>query len=221
VVESSVGSGGGVRAVLDGAVDIGMVARPLSPAEKAQRLVVVPVARDVVVLAVNGSVSIDSLTNRQVIDLLTGRVDVYPTGASATVFWRDKQDSAPEALERLVPGLIKMREEIFRRHRRNIVYHDDTMGVLLATTPGAIGPYSLGAMTVEGLPLKALAIDGLRPSLESLASGQWKATRELSCVVRQDRLERVTPFLDFIASQAGQTLIRTSGYLPASRAHTP
>src|SRR5690348_553151 len=51
VVEESVGSGGGVRAAADGAVDLGMISRPLHQEERALGLEVVPVARDIVVIA--------------------------------------------------------------------------------------------------------------------------------------------------------------------------
>lgn len=214
VVEPSVGSGGGARAAADGAVDLGMIARPLKPSESELGLVAIPIAIDAVILAANRDVPIDGIEKTKLVELVAGRTSTFPDGSTATVLLRDREESANQTLEHEIAGLEAAREEAYRAHRLRILYHDDAMGEVLAATPGSIGVFSLGAIVMAELPLKVLAIDGVRPSLTTIANGEWKAVRTLSFVVRKDRLDRVRGFLDFVISPAGQRLIRRSGYQP-------
>ena len=214
VVEASVGSGGGIRAAVEGAADLGMISRGLTDNEMHLQLLVVPIARDAVVLATHPGVGAKNLTSAQIMDFYSGSVTMFPDGTPVTVLLRDRQESANGVLDRMVPGLAAIREEARRTHRFQVLYHDDAMGVTLATLPGALGVFSLGVAVTGKVPLNIPAIDGVVPSLTTMADGSWIATRELAFVLRPDRLERVRPFLKFVGSSDGRQLIEASGYLP-------
>ncbi|HUS64387.1 MAG TPA: substrate-binding domain-containing protein [Kofleriaceae bacterium] len=214
VVEPSVGSRGGVLAAADGVVDFGLVSRPLDAEETRLGLVVVPVARDAVVLAAHPELRVDSIASAELRALYSGDQRLFSDGTPATLLLRDRKESANDALERLLPALRPLREAAYGDHRFRVLYHDNAMGEALAATPGAVGVFSLGVVVTSGLPLRVLAIDGLVPSVAALADGRWRATRELVFVVRPDRLERVRPFLDDLRSAEGQRLITASGYAP-------
>ena len=214
-VEPSVGSGGGVRATVDGAIDLGMISRPLAPDERQDGLSIQPVARDAVVIAANRSVGIDGLTRETLLALYAGHATQFADGQRAVVLLRDGKESANQALERLAPELGPIRQEAYRLGRLRVLYHDDAMGEALATTPGGIGVFDLGAIVTWRLPLKILALDGVTPSAETLADGSWKATRELALVFRRDRRARVERFLAFVSSPTGRRITRACGYLPA------
>jgi phosphate transport system substrate-binding protein len=217
IVEPSVGSGGGVRAVGDGAVDIGLVARPLKDAELARGLTLIPIARDAVVMAANPSVRATAIDSRMLIDLFEGQRTTWLDGSPATVLLRDREDTAHGAFELLVPGLKEVRERAYASHRFRVLSHDDAMADALLLTPGTIGVFSLGAIEALHLPLKALAIDGLEPSIAAVENGTWKATRDLGFVVRTDRIARVQQFLSFVASDEAARLMRAVSYVPIAR----
>ena len=214
VIEPSVGSGGGARAAADGAVDLGMISRALTPDEQALGLRVLPIARDGVVLAAHRSVDVEGLGSDELVELFSGRVDHFADGTHAVPLLRDARESANQALERLVPALRQVREDAYRDHRLRVLYHDDAMGEALATTPGGIGVFDWGAVVTWRLPLRVLAIDGHRPSIASISDGSWKATRELAFVIRPDRLQRVAAFVAFVGSGEGQRITLASGYVP-------
>ena len=218
VVEPSVGSTGGVRATADGAVDLGLVARPLKEQERKLGLVLIPVARDAVVLAAHPSVAADGVTSDDLVALFAGARTAFVDGSPVTVLLRDRDDSAHAALEQLVPGLREAREASYATNRFRVLSHDDAMGGALAITPGAIGVYSLGALVASRLPLKVLMLDGVKPSLETLENGRWRASRALAFVVRSDRLDRARPFLSFVSGPEGAALARANSYLPAEQA---
>lgn len=214
LVEDSIGSGGGVRAAFDGALDLGMVSRPLGDDELRFGLVVVPMGRDAAVLAAHPGVPIDGVSSAELVAYYRGDLLRFPDGSSAVPLLRDRSESANSALELLVPGLLAAREQAYRDRLLRVLYHDRAMAEAISSTPGAFGVFPLGALITFRLPLKILAIDGVRPSYETMIDGRWRATRELFFVTRPERLARAAPFLRFIHSPEGRALARSRGYLP-------
>jgi phosphate transport system substrate-binding protein len=214
IVEPSIGSSGGIRAAADGEVDIGLVARPLKESESKLGLVLLPIARDAVVFAAHPSVHVDGVSSETLVALFSGAQTTFEDGTPATVFLRDRDDSAHSSIERFVPGLRDAREGALEAHRFRVLTHDDAMGESLAITPGSVGVYSLGALAAGHLPLKVIALDGVQPSLQNIENGTWKATRDLAFVARSDRLARVRGFLSFVAGPEGAAISRANGCLP-------
>jgi phosphate transport system substrate-binding protein len=206
-VEPSIGSGGGIAAARDGAVDLGLVSRPLRPDESAG-LERVDLARDAVILAAAVDVPVDELSSDDLHRLYRGEL------RGLTVLLRDEAESANAALESVHPGLADERRRSATSGRFRVLDHDDAMALALATTPRAVGVFSLGALRP---PLRALRIDGVVPSFESVNRGAWPAVRTLAVVFRPERRDRVAPFIALATSERGRALIRSLGYLPLER----
>ena len=203
-VEPSIGSGGGIAAARDGAVDLGLVSRPLYP-EEAKGLERVDIARDAVVLAAASDVPVDNLSTDDLYRLYQGEL------RGITLLLRDESESANTALEASYPGLAEERRHSAETGRFRVLDHDDAMALALATTPRAVGVFSLASVRP---PLRALRLDGLAPTPEALARGTWRATRTLGVVFRPERRERVLPILAMASSERGRALIRALGYVP-------
>ena len=207
-VEPSVGSSGGVAAATDGAVDLGLVGRGLRPTE-ATALDYVPLALDAVVLAAAPDVERAGLTRDELRRLYAG-----DRTSGLTLLLRDAQETANDALEAAYPELRPLRESAAANARFRVLDHDDAMAFALLTTPHSVGVFSLGALLSAKLPLQPLAVDGLRPSLDALATRRWPAVRTLALVFRPERRSRLLPFLAFVASPDGRAATRAAGYLP-------
>jgi ABC-type phosphate transport system substrate-binding protein len=95
--------------------------------------------------------------------------------------------------------------------RFRVLDQDEEMPIALATTPRSVGVISFGALR---WPLRALQLDGQTPSVQALAGDSWPAVRTLGVVFRPERRARVTPFLNFVASERGRAITRSLGYLP-------
>lgn len=213
-IEDSIGSGGGVRAAADGVLDLGLVSRPLSDRERGLGLQEVPLGRDVVVLAAYPGVAADDISAAALLALHRGERRSFPDGTPAVLLLRDRGESANLALDEAVPGLQAAREDAYRERRLRVLYHDSAMAEALASTPGALGVFPLGAVRAFGLQLKVLRLGGVPPSPEAVAAGRWRASRELRVVARPERLRRAEGFLRFALSEEGRALYRDCGYLP-------
>jgi phosphate transport system substrate-binding protein len=220
-VDPSVGSGGGVRAAFDGAVDIGLISRSLSASERGLGVEVVNVARGAVVIAAHPGVSVEGLSHAELVAMYAGQQAHFQGGAPAVLLLRDRDESANVAIELLLPELKRLREEAYVARRFRVLYHDDAMREALASTPGAIGVFDQGAIVAGATPLKVLSLGGVTPTLDAVADGTWRATRDLAFVLRPDRRPRLEAFLAFVASPEGRAITRASGFLPLPAGNTP
>lgn len=221
VVEPSLGSGGAIKAVHDGAIDLGMVSRPLTSAERALGLEVVSIARSAVVMAAHPSVAPRSLSLEQLEALHAGTLTELADGRPVTLLLRDREESANAALDRWVPSLAALRARAYATRRFRVLYHDDAMIEALASTPGAVGVTDLVAIVERGARVNVLALGGVEPSARALLDGSYRAARDLAFVHRPERAERVRQFVGFVRSPEGSALIVRLGAVPLATGAAP
>jgi phosphate transport system substrate-binding protein len=218
VVFESIGSTGGVKAVHDGAIDLGLISRPLRPRERALELVTIPYARVAVVAAVHRSVSEHSLPATGLVEIFSGARRRWSDGAPIVVLQREQGDSSHEAVSRVLPGFAAANERAYQRGLWRIVYRDRAMQEALRSTPGAIGLFDLGAVTSADpdARLEILAVDGVHPSPSRVADGTYPYFKDLAFVSAGPPRGLAAEFVAFSKSPAGQAIIRASGYAPRS-----
>ncbi len=221
VVEASIGSAGGVRAAADGAVDVGLVSRALNDEERGLGLEEVPLGRDVILLAANPEAAFDRISSDDLCALYRGAHRLLADGGHAVLLLRDRGESANGVLDRAIPCMAGAREAALADGNLRVLYHDAAMVEAIASTPRALGVSNLGSLVASHAPLRTLALDGRRPSLEAVADGSWPLQRPLALVARRDRVERLRPLLAFIASDEGRAITRAAGYLPPTGTRAP
>jgi phosphate transport system substrate-binding protein len=85
----------------------------------------------------------------------------------------------------------------------------------LLTVPFALGLSDLGTITIERLPIRALSIDGIAPTLENITSGRYPFTKTLGLVWHEDTLpDSGQAFVEFVQSDDGAGILTSHGYLP-------
>ena len=100
VMISSLGSGGGVKAVLAGAIDLAVVSRPSKEAELAQCAMATDYARTPFVFAVGLQTKAPSITTREVLGIYSGDLKTWPDGQALRLVLRfDAKDN--DALHRV------------------------------------------------------------------------------------------------------------------------
>lgn len=214
IVFESIGSTGGVKAVADGVIDLGLISRPLREKEEALELVVIPYAQVAVTVAANLGVPDDAITREGLVDLYAGRRRTWSDGSPVVVLQRERGDSAHHVFETRWPDFKAANEEAHRVGRWRVLYQDQALHEALVSTPGGVGLYDLGATRARVLALKALAVDGYAPTEENLRSGRYPFIKVLSFVSVDQPTGVAAEFLDFVRSSDGLTILRERGYLP-------
>lgn len=89
---------------------------------------------------------------------------------------------------------------------------DDQRTVMqLIVNPGAIGIFGYSYLEHEGDRLRGVALDGVMPSAETIASGRYEGARPLFVYVKADQADRVPGLRQFLAEYA--RAIGPGGYL--------
>lgn len=213
VVHASIGSGGGVRALLDGVIDLALISRPLNAQEKVEGLVAIPYARVPVMVAVNGGVPERGLDSETLLDIFRGKRTEWSDGSRIVVLQREQGDSSHAAVSRRLPVFDEINDQAYREGRWRVLYHDASMKEALENTAGAIGLHGTGAIS-SPQTVRALSIDGIAPTVENVASGAYPFTKELSFVTRGEPRDEVRAFIEFAQSDEGQRIIWSYGCLP-------
>jgi phosphate transport system substrate-binding protein len=214
-VHESIGSGGGVEATLDRAIDVGLISRPLKPSDRDAGLVAIAYARVAVVVAANPSVPLRKITRAKLLDLYSGRETFWEDGTPVELLKREPGDSSHLAMYAAVPEFEAVDAEAWASDRGRPLLTDRAMQEALIMTPGAVGLFDQGLAVSQGLPISVLEFEGLRPNEEAVRSGTYPIFKDLAFVLPSDDPDPLaTEFISFVFSKEGQELIRASGYVP-------
>ncbi len=213
VVHDSIGSTGGVRAVADGAIPIGLIARPLNERERALGLTVIPYARAPIVLLAHPDVRDAGLTAAELVASLRGERDAWDDGTPLVWLLRERGDAGTAVLGRAIPGLTSAVEEALESRRFRVVYHDEDLSRGVLGVRGALGISDLPQALASAPTAQVLSLDGVAPSAASTRDGTYPLYKDLCFVVREPLGASEARFLAFVASHEGRQVIEELGAL--------
>ena len=81
----------------------------------------------------------------------------------------------------------------------------------VAGAPAAIGYVSMGSLNET---VKALTIDGVEASVDTILSGEYTVSRPFNIATGAEVSEVAQDFINFILSEQGQAVILENGYIP-------
>lgn len=216
-VPASIGTNGALKAVPDGAITLGLISRPLKDQEKASGLVAQPYARVPLVVGAHPSVVDEEITSQDLVEIYKGKRTRWKDDHEIIVQTREPFDSGIQVLQKEIPGFTQAYAESHQAKRWTVYFTDQDANQALSTAPYAIGFTDLGMIATEHLNIKALKLNGVAPSPETLFSGQYPLSRVLFFIFRDGTLpEAAKAFLDFVRSDQGSNILRSNGYLPVN-----
>ena len=204
------GSTAGVRAALEGAAQIGLSSRALTPAESS-RLSVVAVARDGIVLVVHPENPVRDLTLRDLRAIYAGNVRDWSSlrgrAARITAITREEGSGTRAAFEQLVMAGQTI---------ANSTLVQDSAGAvrqMVGSDPAAIGYISIGLVDAT---VKALRLDGVTANEASIDASDYPLVRPFLFVLPRVRDAKAADFLAWVMGPEGHALLRQEGLLPPS-----
>lgn len=206
-VLSSIGSGGGVRALEDGVIDIALVSRPMREGE-LRDFREIRYARTQIVVATRLDLSGLTMDLETLNAVYRGELDRTPRGERLVPVLREAGDSTFAALTALDEGFAETLEEAQGQERFRRVLTDQAMEHVLSTADGTLGLLDAGfvfAHPHSGLRGVPIATQG---------GSEYPYTKDLAFVVRPSSRPEVDAFIRFVQSEEGRVLIRAAQYLP-------
>lgn len=214
-------SGGGIKGVAQGDLEIGAVSRDLDATESALGLTYTLLSNDGLVLATNKSVTVAGLTTQQVRDIYAGRIgnwdQVGGPDMKINVLDRNEDESAKIILRKFVLGELGKPGSVTITPGAIKLYYEPDMVEALTSTPGSIGYFSLGYGLSENIPVNYLKLDGVPATVASVSNGTYKVIRPLGVVLSKTPDPKAEAFVKWAGGPEAAAIMKEHGYAPAGK----
>lgn len=212
--------------LIQGKADIIFVAGPsnlqVAAAEKAGvKFNMTPIGREAFVFFVHEDNPIDSLKLEEVQQVYAGDIDNWSEVGGENdpirAFQRPEGSGSQTALQRVM-GDRKLMDA-------PVEDVPEGMGGIIEQTAAytnhknAIG-FSFrfyATEMVEDHDIKLLQVNGIAPTVETIADGTYPITSEFYAITTEEQYETYKPFLDWMTAAEGQTLVERTGYVPLAK----
>lgn len=213
LVLPSLGSSGGIKALLAGAIQIAVSSRPLTPSEASQGANAYELGRTPFVFAVALKTKIDGITTKDLVAIYSGAKKQWPDGTAIRLVLRPVSDADSQMVGSISPEV---------RHAKNLA--DERLGMLFATTdqdaadniekiPGAFGTTTLAQIVIERRDIKPLRLNGVEPSGKTIADGSYLYSRRFFIVIGPKTPASAQQFVTFARSAVGREILSRTGYV--------
>jgi phosphate transport system substrate-binding protein len=198
------GSSAGIYAATQGAADLGASSRELIGEEK--KLMEIPIAYDGIAVIVHPANPLNNISLAEIRKIFSGSVrDWKAMGLRAHaihLITREEGSGTRDAFE----NLVMSKEEITPA----ALVQDSNGAVreIVAGDPNALGYISAGMVDQR---VKALAIEGVSPTRETIKNHTYKLMRRFILVSRSEPTGSCKSFLDFVLGPDGQKTLESEG----------
>ncbi|MDO4178485.1 MAG: phosphate ABC transporter substrate-binding protein [Phascolarctobacterium sp.] len=204
------GSGAGITAVQNGRCDIGLSSRNLKQAEKDKGLQEQILARDGIAIVVNPENNVKNLSVKQLSDIYTGKIkDWQEVGGKAgaiVLIGREAGSGTRDGFESITKTANAC------KYRQELTSTGDVI-TTVSSNPAAIGYASLASVKKT---VKALSIDNVAPSSETIKNGSYPVQRPFVLVTKKDAKPTAATqkFFDFLKTDDAKKIITKAGVVP-------
>ncbi len=207
------GSGSGITAVAEGRCDIGLSSRSLKDEEKAQGLTETTLALDGIAVIVNPGNPVNDLSLETIGAIYKGEItnwkDVGGDDQEIVLIGREAGSGTRDGFESITGT------EDACQYRQELTSTGDVI-TTVAGNPAAIGYASLASVKET---VKALSVDGIVPSEETVQDGSYVVQRPFVLVTKDgtELSKTAQKFFDYITSPEAEEIISSAGAVPVSR----
>jgi phosphate transport system substrate-binding protein len=179
----------------------------------------VPVAKEGFVFVVNKNNPVDSLTSAQIRDIYSGKItnwkEVGGNDEKIIPYQRNKDSGSQNYMTEFMAGydLMDPPKDFVRGEMSSLM---DSIAIY-DNAVNAIGysVYSYAAQMYENSSdTKFIAVDGIKPSKETMADGTYPLLSSTSIVYTDKASQNTKDFADWAVSEEGQKCVMDSGYIP-------
>lgn len=214
----SIGSTGGIKAVNDDKIDIGLSYRPLKPEERSAKISEEPYARTAFIFGVQDSNPTQGFTLAEIEEIYAGKRKTWPDGTPIRLILRPVSDGFSAYLSGINSGLKSASEKVRSIPGIFVGNTDQEAAMQIEKTPGSFGTTSSSLVASEKRKIKALSIAGIAPTLSNVSTGKYPYTLTLSFVYKKDKYKgTVKDFIEFVYSREGQKLLSDNSHVTLQR----
>ena len=206
------GSGSGIKAVQEGRCDIGLSSRDLKAEEKEAGLNGTVLAYDGIAVVVNPENPVSDLALDTIAKIYTGEItnwsEVGGSDAEIVLIGREAGSGTRDGFESITDT------EDACQYRQELTSTGDVI-TTVAQNPGAIGYASVASVKDT---VKALSVDGVAPTEETIKDGSYVVQRPFVLVTKtgEELSDAAFKFFTYITSADANEVISAAGVVPAN-----
>lgn len=187
-------------------LDVAAMSRSLKDAEQAQNLAYVEFGQAGLSIFAHPDVGVASLTDEQISDIFTGKVTSW-SGVGGpdlpiVVFHRAEDTTSTESLRTGLLGDAPLRED------SQMVDRSSELSAVVSGTPGGVSYALWPAVTMDGVRVQSIALDGVAPT----ESG-YSMVQPLSLGYLRSHEAEIQPLIAWLRSKQGQAELRKLGII--------
>lgn len=213
----SLGSGGGIKAVLAGSIDLALSARPLSDDERKLGAVDVEYARTPFIFVTSRKGERPGLALRQVAAIYAGEMKAWPDGSPIRLILRPAGDADTALLRSMSPEMDAAVRAALSREGMVMAVTDQENADIIGRIRGGFGATTLAQLLAERRPLKALSLDGVEPGLAALARGAYPYAKIFFAITGPKASRGTRDFIAFLHSPEARAILTRTGHLVPHR----
>ena len=206
-------SGGGIKGVANGDLELGTVSRELTQEEQNLGLMYTALSSDGLLMAAHRDIPVENISIQQVKDIYAGKTtnwsEVGGPDIDITVLDRNEDESAKIILREYVLG-----PDLEVTERAVNLFYEPDMVDALEKTPGSIGYFSLGYAISRDIQVRHLKLDGVEATVENIEAGAYKVVRPLGVVTGKSPSETLSAFLAWARGDEAKQIMVSKGYAP-------
>ena len=207
------GSSGGIRALIDGKLDIAISGRALRESERTQGLSEVAYARAPFGIAVaKRNRQLRNVTLEQLAAIYSGETTRLPDGSRLRLVLRPRKDGDNAVLRAISPAIAEALEAQFQAKRGHPLARTDLDNAhLIERTPGGIGSTLLPLAQSGEYSIRMVAIEGVAPTVANLRSGRYPYHKTFHLILPANPTPLAEQFVAFLRSEEGRQILEENG----------
>lgn len=173
------GTGGALKALAEGVLDLTVSGRPLNPTEQAKGLAQVATVRTPYVLATSHPAP-PGLSGREVVAAYSAGRAVWPDGTPLRILLRPRSDSDAPMMAALFLGMEAALNQARQRGDAPVATTDQDNVEQAEKLPGSLGGATYTQVVMERRNLRLVALDGVTPTPAAYESGPIRMARSFA-----------------------------------------
>jgi phosphate transport system substrate-binding protein len=212
----NLGSSGGIKALLHGAIDLAISGRSLKAEESNEGAMAVKCAITPFIFVTNKNVNKADLTSLELEMIYNGQLQKWADGTRIRPIlrpWGDTDTAIVKAVSKEMEQALKSANG---RPDMIMMVTDQEAAEAVAKIPGALGSSTLAQIETERHPLNVLSFNGIKATPAALANGNYPLSKPLYLVSTSKTPAAARQFIRFVQSAKGRAILTKSGFLPTN-----
>lgn len=209
----SLGSGGGIKALNAGVINLALSSRPLKPKEKNYGFQTTPYGSSALVFAGNPVVAGPDLTTARLLEIYGSGNAQWPDGSRIRLILRPEAESDTKLLKAHIHGMKTAMAMARSVPGVPVMTTDQETASALEHLRGSLGTAALGLILSEKRSLKVFSLNGVTANATTIRAGTYPIVKTYYFITATVAPEIVRRFLAFVRSQDGRKILEEHGHV--------